>query len=125
MSAVYLFSEAITLQHVNSLYGLGPGYQSCFKFENETDIPPGYMKVGFFGRFFFFLTILDGKFTFFKYLFDGKLANSLIFAYCPKNCDRQLCLESSPKENQSYFYHTPHALMMEVINQIEIFHRFE
>lgn len=37
-----------------------------------------------------------------------------MFAYCPKNRDRQLCLESSPKENPSYFVHTPHALMMEV-----------
>ncbi len=34
--------------------------------------------------------------------------------YTPVACDSQLCLESSPKGNTSYFVHTPHALMLQV-----------
>ena len=34
--------------------------------------------------------------------------------YNPIACDSQLCLESSPKGNQSYFVHSPHALMLQV-----------
>ncbi|XP_003369272.1 protein neurobeachin [Trichinella spiralis] len=92
MSVLYLFSESLNLQQVNSLYGLGPNYQSCFKFKNEVDIPIAYMK----------------------YLFDGKLSSALVFAYSPQNCDRQLCLNSVMKENQGYFFQTPHAVMMDV-----------
>ncbi|VDP40976.1 unnamed protein product [Soboliphyme baturini] len=96
MGAVYLFSESLNLQQINSLYCLGAGYQSCFKFRNEVDIPAGYVK----------------------YLFDGKLASLLVFAYCPKNCDRQLCLNSISRENQCHFMHTPHALMMEGVKVV-------
>ncbi|KAL1229487.1 putative neurobeachin [Trichinella spiralis] len=96
MSVLYLFSESLNLQQVNSLYGLGPNYQSCFKFKNEVDIPIAYMK----------------------YLFDGKLSSALVFAYSPQNCDRQLCLNSVMKENQGYFFQTPHAVMMDGVNVV-------
>ncbi|KRX87531.1 Lipopolysaccharide-responsive and beige-like anchor protein [Trichinella pseudospiralis] len=96
MSVLYLFSESLNLQQVNSLYGLGPNYQSCFKFKNEVDIPVAYMK----------------------YLFDGKLSSALVFAYSPQNCDRQLCLNSVMKENQGYFFQTPHAVMMDGVNVV-------
>jgi hypothetical protein len=52
--------------------------------------------------------------TFCQHLFDGRLSNTLMMAYCPKNCDRQLCLESSPKGNVNYFLQIPHAVMKEV-----------
>jgi len=48
---------------------------------------------------------------FLQNLSDGKLSQALVFAYCPKNCDKQLCLESSPRENASHFFHAPRALM--------------
>ncbi|KRZ11495.1 putative neurobeachin -like protein [Trichinella zimbabwensis] len=96
MSVLYLFSESLNLQQVNSLYCLGPNYQSCFKFKNEVDIPIAYMK----------------------YLFDGKLSSALVFAYSPQNCDRQLCLNSVMKENQGYFFQTPHAVMMDGVNVV-------
>ncbi|CDW59324.1 Putative neurobeachin homolog [Trichuris trichiura] len=96
LSALYLFSETLSLQQVNSLYYLGPNYQSCFKFKNEVDIPSAYLK----------------------YLFDGKLAGSLVFAYCPKNCDRQLCLNSVNKENQVHFRQTTHAVMMDGVRVV-------
>uniref|UniRef100_A0A5S6QKT8 BEACH-type PH domain-containing protein n=1 Tax=Trichuris muris TaxID=70415 RepID=A0A5S6QKT8_TRIMR len=96
LGALYLFSETLSLQQVNSLYYLGPSYQSCFKFKNEVDIPSAYLK----------------------YLFDGRLANSLVFAYCPKNCDRQLCLNSVNKENQVHFRQTTHAVMMDGVRVV-------
>ena len=44
-------------------------------------------------------------------LYDGRLTNAIVVLYTPVACDSQLCLESSPKGNVSYFVHTPHALM--------------
>lgn len=37
--------------------------------------------------------------------------------YNPVATDSQLCLQSTPKGNASYFVHTPHALMLQVINK--------
>ena len=34
--------------------------------------------------------------------------------YNPVATDGQLCLQSAPKGNVSYFVHTPHSLMMQV-----------
>lgn len=34
--------------------------------------------------------------------------------YNPVATDSQLCLQSAPKGNVSYFVHTPHALMLQV-----------
>ena len=49
-------------------------------------------------------------------IYEGRLAQILLFTYNPKAVDGELCLESSPSENPMCFYHSPHALMMEVIN---------
>lgn len=35
--------------------------------------------------------------------------------YNPVATDSQLCLQSAPKGNISYFVHTPHALMLQVM----------
>ena len=37
-----------------------------------------------------------------------------MFTYNAKACDGQLCLESSPTENPSFFVHSPHATRLEV-----------
>ena len=50
----------------------------------------------------------------FQLIYDGKLSQSLLFTYNPKAVDGEICLESSPSENPSCFYHSPHALMMDV-----------
>lgn len=42
------------------------------------------------------------------------MAQTLLFTYNPKAVDGELCLESSPSDNTMCFYHSPHALMMEV-----------
>ena len=45
-------------------------------------------------------------------IYDGRLTGAIVVLYTPVACDSQLCLESSPKGNVSYFVHTPHALML-------------
>lgn len=45
MGAMYLFGEALSLQQANSLFCLGPAYQSTFKHDSETCLPEGYKKV--------------------------------------------------------------------------------
>jgi hypothetical protein len=47
-------------------------------------------------------------------LYDGKLSGAIVFMYNPVATDSQLCLQSAPKGNISYFVHTPHALMLQV-----------
>ena len=51
-------------------------------------------------------------------LYDSKLTNSIVFMYTPVACDSQLCLESSPKGNVSFFVHTPHALMLQDVKAV-------
>uniref|UniRef100_A0A0M3I9Y7 DUF4704 domain-containing protein n=1 Tax=Ascaris lumbricoides TaxID=6252 RepID=A0A0M3I9Y7_ASCLU len=96
IAALYVFAEAITLQQANSLYCLGATYQSSFRHDAESDLPDGYKK----------------------HLFDGRLSSSLVISYCPKNCDGQLCLHSSPKTSASYFVQVPHAIMKEGVEVV-------
>ncbi|KAI8127767.1 Neurobeachin [Lucilia cuprina] len=79
MSAIYLFSEALTTQQICAMHRLGPGY---------------------------------------KVLYDGKLSNAIVFMYNPVATDGQLCLQSAPKGNVSYFVHTPHALMLQDVKAV-------
>ncbi|GBP95786.1 Neurobeachin [Eumeta japonica] len=39
-------------------------------------------------------------------LYDGKLSSAIVFMYNPVATDGQLCLQSAPKGNVSYFVHT-------------------
>ncbi|BFZ14623.1 hypothetical protein BsWGS_17660 [Bradybaena similaris] len=55
---------------------------------------------------------------FLQALYDGKLTGSILFMYNPITCDSQLCLESSPKGNQSHFLHSPHAMMCQEVKAI-------
>ena len=55
---------------------------------------------------------------FFQILYDGRLTNTIMLMYTPVACDSQLCLESSPKGNPSYFVHTPHALMLKDVKAV-------
>uniref|UniRef100_A0A1B0GJH6 Neurobeachin n=1 Tax=Lutzomyia longipalpis TaxID=7200 RepID=A0A1B0GJH6_LUTLO len=51
----------------------------------------------------------------YKVLYDGKLSNAIVFMYNPVATDGQLCLQSAPKGNVSFFVHTPHALMLQTL----------
>lgn len=63
---------------------------------------------------FVFLVLIMLVWLFLQILYDGRLTGSIVFMYNPIACDSQLCLESSPKGNPSYFVHTPHAMMCQV-----------
>ncbi|XP_071535311.1 neurobeachin isoform X2 [Panulirus ornatus] len=98
MSAVYLFSEALTAHQVCAMHRLGPGYKSQFRFDNESylQLPENHKRV----------------------LYDGKLAAAIVFMYNPVATDSQLCLQSAPKGNPSYFVHNPHALMLQDVKAV-------
>lgn len=97
MSAVYLFSEALTAHQVCAIHRLGPGYQSQFRFEGESMALPESLK---------------------RVLYDGKLSSALVFMYNPVATDSQLCLQAAPKGNVSYYVHTPHALMLQDVKAV-------
>ncbi|KAK3778710.1 hypothetical protein RRG08_012982 [Elysia crispata] len=114
MSTLYMFSEALLPQQVNAMYHLGPGYKSQFRFENESlnvvsDAHERMVKDQDMG-----LWLHDV----YQVLYDGKLTGSLVFMYNPIACDSQLCLESSPKGNPSYFLHSPHAMMCQDVKAV-------
>ncbi|XP_023318209.1 neurobeachin isoform X4 [Trichogramma pretiosum] len=98
MSAIYLFSEALTTHQICAMHRLGPGYKSQFRFDNECylNLPDNHKRV----------------------LYDGKLSNAIMFMYNPVATDSQLCLQSAPKGNVSYFVHTPHALMLQEVKAV-------
>lgn len=60
------------------------------------------------------LNLTRPKLLIFQVLYDGKLSAAIVFMYNPVATDSQLCLQSAPKGNVSYFVHTPHALMLQV-----------
>ncbi|XP_021348368.1 neurobeachin-like isoform X2 [Mizuhopecten yessoensis] len=98
MSSVYLFSESLSPQQIAAIYQLGPNYKSQFRFENESGLTGNNINK--------------------KLVYDGKLTNSILFMYNPMACDSQLCLESSPKGNPSYFVHVQHALMSQDVKAV-------
>lgn len=60
---------------------------------------------------------ISNKKTVIQVLYDGKLSSAIVFMYNPVATDGQLCLQSAPKGNVSYFVHTPHALMLQVSSE--------
>ncbi|XP_028409384.1 neurobeachin-like [Dendronephthya gigantea] len=98
MGAVYLFTDALSWPVIQAIYHLGPGYKNKFQFQYEIDTP---------------LSEQDRK-----VIYDGKLSASIMFTYNPIACDGQLCLESSPVTNASYFCESPHALMLEGVQAV-------
>ncbi|KAG8182137.1 hypothetical protein JTE90_014552 [Oedothorax gibbosus] len=98
MSAMYLFSEALTTHQICAIHRLGPGYQSQFRFDGEASstLPENLKRV----------------------LYDGKLSSAIVFMYNPVATDSQLCLQAAPKGNVSFFVHTPHALMLQDVKAI-------
>ncbi|XP_037087487.1 lipopolysaccharide-responsive and beige-like anchor protein [Pollicipes pollicipes] len=46
-----------------------------------------------------------------RVLYDGKMSAAIVFMYSAAATDGQLCLQSAPKGNPSYFVHSAHGLM--------------
>ncbi|XP_049825585.1 neurobeachin isoform X2 [Aethina tumida] len=119
MSAIYLFSEALTTHQICAMHRLGPGYKSQFRFDNECNInlPDNHKRVSESNETnetSMALTASDAR----SVLYDGKLSSAIVFMYNPVATDSQLCLQSAPKGNMSYFVHTPHALMLQDVKAV-------
>ncbi|XP_059162921.1 neurobeachin-like isoform X4 [Physella acuta] len=120
MSTLYLFSDALLPQQILAMYHLGPGYKSQFRFDNESlnmvsDAHERRIKMRDFKKLQEMGLWLQDVF---QVLYDGKLTSAIVFMYNPIACDSQLCLESSPKGNQSYFLHSPHAMMCQEVKAV-------
>ncbi|XP_047003519.1 neurobeachin [Schistocerca americana] len=122
MSAIYLFSEALTTHQICAMHRLGPGYKCQFRFDNECNLslPDNHKRVSepaaaapapAPSR------MLDNH-ALLSVLYDGKLSSAIVFMYNPVATDSQLCLQSAPKGNISYFVHTPHALMLQDVKAV-------
>ncbi|XP_053681698.1 neurobeachin isoform X2 [Sabethes cyaneus] len=64
------------------------------------------------------LDALGEPFDFASVLYDGKLSGAIVFMYNPVATDGQLCLQSAPKGNPSFFVHTPHSLMLQDVKAV-------
>ncbi|XP_076767102.1 A kinase anchor protein rugose isoform X15 [Xylocopa sonorina] len=115
MSAIYLFSEALTTHQICAMHRLGPGYKSQFRFDNECylNLPDNHKRVSDEPEL---TSMVDQSMQ--TVLYDGKLSNAIMFMYNPVATDSQLCLQSAPKGNVSYFVHTPHALMLQDVKAV-------
>ncbi|XP_012285868.1 neurobeachin isoform X4 [Orussus abietinus] len=115
MSAIYLFSEALTTHQICAMHRLGPGYKSQFRFDNECylNLPDNHKRVSDEQEL---TSMVDQSIQ--PVLYDGKLSNAIVFMYNPVATDSQLCLQSAPKGNVSYFVHTPHALMLQDVKAV-------
>ncbi|KOX76971.1 Lipopolysaccharide-responsive and beige-like anchor protein [Melipona quadrifasciata] len=156
MSAIYLFSEALTTHQICAMHRLGPGYKSQFRFDNECylNLPDNHKRVSdepeltsmvdqsmqttrCSSTSHHFSVLPDASFCLRNVwlcsnilinlqpseklncvLYDGKLSNAIVFMYNPVATDSQLCLQSAPKGNVSYFVHTPHALMLQDVKAV-------
>ncbi|XP_033217020.1 neurobeachin-like [Belonocnema kinseyi] len=115
MSAIYCFSEALTTHQICAMHRLGPGYKSQFRFDNECylNLPDNHKRVS---QELELSSMKDQCMR--PVLYDGKLSNAIVFMYNPVATDSQLCLQSAPKGNVSYFVHTPHALMLQDVKAV-------
>ncbi|XP_017773305.1 PREDICTED: neurobeachin isoform X3 [Nicrophorus vespilloides] len=121
MSAIYLFSEALTTHQICAMHRLGPGYKSQFRFDNEChlNLPDNHKRVSESGDATNIPTSMIQSTTDARsVLYDGKLSSAIVFMYNPVATDSQLCLQSAPKGNNSYFVHTPHALMLQDVKAV-------
>lgn len=115
MAAIYLFGEALTTHQICAMHRLGPGYKGQFRFDTESRIPlpSSEVRVDLYGDL-----VHDPMQNIHDVLYDGKLSSAIVFMYNPVATDGQLCLQSAPKGNVSYFVHTPHALMLQEVKAV-------
>ncbi|PSN35707.1 hypothetical protein C0J52_10177 [Blattella germanica] len=118
MSAIYLFSEALTTHQICAMHRLGPGYKCQFRFDNECNLnlPDNHKRVSESSQSPQQPCMQDQALL--SVLYDGKLSSAIVFMYNPVATDSQLCLQSAPKGNVSYFVHTPHALMLQDVKAV-------
>ncbi|KAK3927685.1 Neurobeachin [Frankliniella fusca] len=134
MSAIYVFSEALSTHQICAMHRLGPSYKSQFRFDNECNLnlPDNHRRVSEWGDLEHELEPPESTHNpqsleapqcmteqwLRTVLYDGKLSSAIVFMYNPVATDSQLCLQSAPKGNQSFFVHTPHALMLQDVKAV-------
>ncbi|XP_052124935.1 neurobeachin isoform X3 [Frankliniella occidentalis] len=134
MSAIYVFSEALSTHQICAMHRLGPSYKSQFRFDNECNLnlPDNHRRVSEWGDLEHELEAPESAHNpqsseapqcmteqwLRTVLYDGKLSSAIVFMYNPVATDSQLCLQSAPKGNQSFFVHTPHALMLQDVKAV-------
>ncbi|VVC86512.1 unnamed protein product [Leptidea sinapis] len=87
--------------------------QFRFAAESRVPLPSTELRVDRFGEL-----IHDPTQNIHDVLYDGKLSSAIVFMYNPVATDGQLCLQSAPRGNASYFVHTPHALMLQEVKAV-------
>ncbi|XP_045529711.1 neurobeachin isoform X5 [Pieris brassicae] len=105
----------VAATHASLLVDIEACKRGQFRFdaENPVALPSSEVRVDRFGEI-----VHDPTQNIHDVLYDGKLSSAIVFMYNPVATDGQLCLQSAPKGNVSYFVHTPHALMLQEVKAV-------
>ncbi|KPJ14705.1 Neurobeachin [Papilio machaon] len=105
-------AREVAAAHATLLVDIEACKRGQFRFASESRVPlpTAEVRVDKYGDL-----IHDPTQNIHDVLYDGKLSSAIVFMYNPVATDGQLCLQSAPKGNVSYFVHTPHALMLQVL----------
>ncbi|OWR53440.1 neurobeachin like protein, partial [Danaus plexippus plexippus] len=108
-------ARSVAAAHAALLVDVEACKRGQFRFDAEARVPlpTAEVRVDSFGEL-----IHDPTQNIHDVLYDGKLSSAIVFMYNPVATDGQLCLQSAPKGNVSYFVHTPHALMLQEVKAV-------
>ncbi|XP_026328145.1 neurobeachin isoform X1 [Hyposmocoma kahamanoa] len=108
-------AREVAAAHASLLVDIEACKRGQFRFDTEchTPLPNSAVRVDRYGDL-----IHDPTQNIHDVLYDGKLSSAIVFMYNPVATDGQLCLQSAPKGNVSYFVHTPHALMLQEVKAV-------
>ncbi|CAH2088204.1 unnamed protein product [Euphydryas editha] len=108
-------AREVAAAHATLLVDIEACKRGQFRFDAEARIPlpASEVRVDRFGDL-----VHDPTQNIHEVLYDGKLSSAIVFMYNPVATDGQLCLQSAPKGNVSYFVHTPHALMLQEVKAV-------
>ncbi|XP_064074608.1 neurobeachin isoform X6 [Vanessa tameamea] len=108
-------AREVAAAHATLLVDIEACKRGQFRFDGEARIPlpATEVRVDRYGDL-----IHDPTQNIHEVLYDGKLSSAIVFMYNPVATDGQLCLQSAPKGNVSYFVHTPHALMLQEVKAV-------
>ncbi|XP_013171416.1 PREDICTED: neurobeachin-like [Papilio xuthus] len=108
-------AREVAAAHATLLVDIEACKRGQFRFASESRVPlpTAEVRVDKYGDL-----IHDPTQNIHDVLYDGKLSSAIVFMYNPVATDGQLCLQSAPKGNVSYFVHTPHALMLQEVKAV-------
>ncbi|XP_075981984.1 A kinase anchor protein rugose isoform X3 [Anticarsia gemmatalis] len=108
-------AREVAAAHASMLVDIEACKRGQFRFDTEcrSPLPSAEVRIDRYGDL-----IHDPMQNIHDVLYDGKLSSAIVFMYNPVATDGQLCLQSAPKGNVSYFVHTPHALMLQEVKAV-------